>query len=538
MTRNGDAGVIIDDSDRNQVIGIVAHQQSDGGVVLNNAHDTVVRDNDLRFNPSGVEASNTNNLVVEDNDASESLADRLRDRQRRQHPSSANNVANRTGGAGISLEGGAFDALGNAGRRRPDRGQHDQRERRDGITVADGGHTIRDNTAHNNAGFGIVAGEVPDPGEPPEPGANIDGGGNVAAATPSPSSASASSATRRRAAAQPAGHDGARDDDPRGPDEPDRQHVGDVHVHRDRRPGRRPADGAGLRVPPRPAARSRRRSRRSPTSSRPTRASRRTSPSRPRAKAGPSASARSTTTASSQGMHHFEVRAMDQADNFDLTPATYDWEIDVTVVEEGDGAGLGRRRTPASRPRRAARRPATTATFRFAGSDNATPGAEPHLRVLARRRAVRDLHRRPITYAGLGAGSAHLRGAGDRPRADAQHRPDARRRTPGDRRCRRPTRRAPETTIDSGPDPITVLTERDLHLLQRRPGGDLRVLARRRRDVRGLRLADSPHRACRSARASSRSARVDAAGNADRRRRSTPGRSAPRPSRPPSSAAR
>ena len=41
------AAVIIGDSERNRIIGIVAHQESDGGVVLNNAHDTIVRDNAL-----------------------------------------------------------------------------------------------------------------------------------------------------------------------------------------------------------------------------------------------------------------------------------------------------------------------------------------------------------------------------------------------------------------------------------------------------------------------------------------------------------
>ena len=56
----------------------------------------------------------------------------------------------------------------------------------DGIVVADGGHTIRNNIAYNNAGYGINAGEPidpqdpPDPTEPPNPAANIDGGGNQA----------------------------------------------------------------------------------------------------------------------------------------------------------------------------------------------------------------------------------------------------------------------------------------------------------------------------------------------------------------------
>jgi parallel beta-helix repeat protein len=73
MARNGDAGVVIEDSNRNQVINTTAHQQSDSGVVIGNAHDTVVRDSDLRFNPSAVSASNTNNLRVENNDGSDSL---------------------------------------------------------------------------------------------------------------------------------------------------------------------------------------------------------------------------------------------------------------------------------------------------------------------------------------------------------------------------------------------------------------------------------------------------------------------------------
>ena len=120
----------IQDSDRNRVIGNIAHQASDGGVVVSNGHDTVVRGNDVRFNPSGVDASNANRLLIEDNDASDTLQAgiavgngvgvRILD-----------NVANRTGGSGISIEGGAFDAAGAADRRRRDRGQHRQRERRE-----------------------------------------------------------------------------------------------------------------------------------------------------------------------------------------------------------------------------------------------------------------------------------------------------------------------------------------------------------------------------------------------------------------------
>ena len=72
MYRNGDAGVIIQDSDRNQVIGITAHRSPTAASCSTTPTTRVVKDSDLRFNPSGVEASNSNNLLIEGNDGSQS----------------------------------------------------------------------------------------------------------------------------------------------------------------------------------------------------------------------------------------------------------------------------------------------------------------------------------------------------------------------------------------------------------------------------------------------------------------------------------
>jgi CSLREA domain-containing protein len=185
MTRNGDAGVVIADSDRNQVIGILTHAQSDSGVALSNAHDSVVRDSDLRFNPSGVSASNTNNLLVENNDVSDSLQAGI-ELGSGLHIRVLNNTASHTGGAGISLEGAEFDALGNPIGGAVIEGNTANENGSDGLTIASGGHTVRNNIAHNNAGFGINAGENAVPGEPPDPAANIDGGGNVASGNAEP----------------------------------------------------------------------------------------------------------------------------------------------------------------------------------------------------------------------------------------------------------------------------------------------------------------------------------------------------------------
>ncbi len=129
MYRNGDAGVYIQDSDGNQVIGNVAHQESDGGVVINSTRGTVIRGNDLRFNPNGVESADSDDLLIEDNDGSEAGADgfaignglniRI-----------IGNVANRTGGAGISVEGATFDAEGDPIGTAVVERQHRQREPR------------------------------------------------------------------------------------------------------------------------------------------------------------------------------------------------------------------------------------------------------------------------------------------------------------------------------------------------------------------------------------------------------------------------
>ncbi len=134
--------MIIGDSDRTKVIEITSHQQSDGGVVLNNAHDTEVRDSDLRFNPSGVEAGNTNRLIVYNNNASDSLQTGLEIGEG-VGIRILDNVVHRAGGAGIGMEGGAFNALG-----LPVGGALIQNNRTDqngesGILVADAGHTVR-----------------------------------------------------------------------------------------------------------------------------------------------------------------------------------------------------------------------------------------------------------------------------------------------------------------------------------------------------------------------------------------------------------
>ena len=184
MYRNGDAGVIVYDSTGTTMSGITAHQESDGGVVLTNAHGSKILDSDLRFNPSGVEHNDSNDVLIQGNDASDSLATGI-EVGNGLNILVINNLANRTGGSGIGVEGAAFDpvtgaVLGGAiieGNTTNENGEA-------GISVTEGGHTITANKAYHNADHGIVAADSNEPTPPtelPAAGRNIDGGGNMAA---------------------------------------------------------------------------------------------------------------------------------------------------------------------------------------------------------------------------------------------------------------------------------------------------------------------------------------------------------------------
>ena len=167
MWNNGDAGIYIQDSEHNQVINNIAHQESDGGVVINGAHGTVIRQRpalqpqrhrDLRLERHPGHRKRRLRLA----------GGRLRDRQRpqhrrqRQHREPHRRRRHRRRGCG-------FDTLGLPIGTAVIQGNTTNENLADGIEVADGaGHLVADNTAFNNQGHGIVA------------EGNVDGGGNVA----------------------------------------------------------------------------------------------------------------------------------------------------------------------------------------------------------------------------------------------------------------------------------------------------------------------------------------------------------------------
>ena len=178
-----------------------------------------------------------------------------------------------------------------------------------------------------------------------------------------------------------------------------------------------------------------------------------------------------------QGPHHLEVRAIDNAENMDLTYARWEWEIDITVPDElgGDdttppdtfiaGGPLGHVLS-------------TEATFRFTGSDNLIPG--PYLTFQCRLDGAPAGDWAPCTtpahVLGAPARRAHVRGRRGRPQG--QRRPDAGRADVDDPAA------ADRRDASGHGDPLRARPDhgahhRDVHVLERGPDRDVRVQAGR-----------------------------------------------------------
>ena len=461
LVRSGDAGINIQDSPRNQVIDNVAHGSSDGGVVINNGNDTVVKDNDLRFNPSGVEASNSNNLLIQNNNGSESLQAGF-EIGNGLNIKILNNTANQTGGAGISMEGGAFDANSSPVGGALIEGNTTNDNRESGISVADGGHSIRANNAHNNAGWGINAGENPEIQGQPFPGTNIDGGNNKA--------------TGNGEIGQCSGVI-CNGDNPVPPSEPDTSPPDtSITEHPPLPPdstgdtfakfkfsatdtGANGAEGTPLtaivfecRLDPPP----------DPTPEQPEPDPEPPHPNEPPDTTDPvdpgnwnECSNPMTYQGLEPGEHHFEVRARDNSDNVDPTPAKFDWDIDPTAENDED---TGPDSTPPNTRISSAPENETTsksATFGFAGTDNATLGLSLTFECRLDGGAFESCTT-PKSYDGLSVGSHTFEvratdRTGNKDETSATH----------TWTINEPPRDVtpPETTLDAtGPDPITSST--------------------------------------------------------------------------------
>jgi parallel beta-helix repeat protein len=164
VSNSGDTGILVSESDGNHVISNTTRHLSDSGITLDSANDGVVRGNDVRLSPGGIEMSGSSRNLIEDNIASENTGNGIELGGDSFGNDVVLNVTNDNAAAGIYVEGEAIAEPGNI----IDRNTA-LRNAADGIAVAKGGHVIVANVVRDNRAWGIYAN-----------GVNLDGLFNVA----------------------------------------------------------------------------------------------------------------------------------------------------------------------------------------------------------------------------------------------------------------------------------------------------------------------------------------------------------------------
>jgi parallel beta-helix repeat protein len=170
VTGTGDSGFALKDSHGSLLLGNTAYDNSDSGISLDAANDNVLRTNDVRFNPGGIELGGSSRNLIEANEASLTTGNGIEI-----GPESLENLillnrANGNSAQGISVGEDAPEGLGNLIEKNTA-----SQNGGGGIHIGKGGSLVRHNITNNNRGWGIYAGDT-----------SVDGGGNLATGNSEP----------------------------------------------------------------------------------------------------------------------------------------------------------------------------------------------------------------------------------------------------------------------------------------------------------------------------------------------------------------
>ncbi|WP_404391910.1 right-handed parallel beta-helix repeat-containing protein [Humibacillus xanthopallidus] len=351
-TRSSDSAVNVDDSDGVRVIANTFHQAGGAAISLGNSDHGVVRDNDVRFNPGGVELSGSDDTLVESNDARRTQADGISLESSARNTVTGNQVSH-TGGTGISVEGEVLDADGNPVDGNTISANDATGNLGDGIAVNGAGHIVTGNEAYNNGAWGISAAA-----------GTTDGGGNLASGNAEPEQCRgvvcAAGTAPPVVPPDTTAPDTTITAGPANGSPSLGRHTFSFTGSDDQTPPTALRFECRVDAPPDPE----------PEPPEPP------DPGDPVEPAQPvdvenwnACGSPMTYELLLSGEHTFEVRAIDPADNVDLTPAVFMW----TVVSTPPGPdGIAPTTTISSAPTDPST--STTATIAFRGSDNATPG--------------------------------------------------------------------------------------------------------------------------------------------------------------------
>lgn len=170
ISASGSAGIGVVDSNSNQLLSNIVRLSGSDGISLENAQNTLLRGNDVRNNAGGIGLLGSTGNRLESNNISANSGAGIALEGLSLDNEIVLNTVNTNSGEGIYVGDQATAGLGNLIDRNTASSNNG-----DGIFVGPGGHTVIGNVADSNGGWGIYA----------EQG-TIDGGGNYATGNSEP----------------------------------------------------------------------------------------------------------------------------------------------------------------------------------------------------------------------------------------------------------------------------------------------------------------------------------------------------------------
>jgi parallel beta-helix repeat protein len=161
LSTSGDAGFILSHSDGNRLLANTATSSSDAGAFLQFSNNNTLRKNAFFGNPAGIDLAHAHGNIIESNAANANMGNGINLEDSNGNRIRAN-IANGNRGAGIYVVGEATEAGDPNSRGNVVIGNSVSGNGGGGVAIESPGHTLRNNRAFSNSGWGIftVAGTL------------------------------------------------------------------------------------------------------------------------------------------------------------------------------------------------------------------------------------------------------------------------------------------------------------------------------------------------------------------------------------------
>jgi parallel beta-helix repeat protein len=156
ITTSGDAGFVLSHSNGNRLLANTATSSSDAGAFLQFSNNNTLRKNAFFGNPAGIDLAHAHGNLIESNAANANMGNGINLEDSNGNRIRAN-IANSNRGAGIYVVGEAAEAEDPKQRGNVVIGNSVNGNGGGGVAIESPGHTLRNNKAFSNGGWGIYA---------------------------------------------------------------------------------------------------------------------------------------------------------------------------------------------------------------------------------------------------------------------------------------------------------------------------------------------------------------------------------------------